>query len=170
MKKNLIPTAAFILVAIIAATVFAEEAAKPRPKRPERPSSRTPRSRGMGAQRSRGMEAMMQQRTKQIEAEIRRANAAHEAATGELKAILKQAKTENATKTAAMLSKLIEKKNTANAEKVKTIQKRAEEFKKRMQRRPRTNTSRARPAGNSAREKMPPRKSRTRVERPATNK
>ena len=142
MKKNLIAMTAVIIVAVIAATLFAEDAAKPRPSRgrPERPSVKTSRSQSARPQRTRGLEGMMQR----TEAEIKRLTKVHDAETKELKAILKQANKEKATKTAAMLSDLIKKIDTRNAEKIKQIKTRAEDFKKRMQRTPRSKDA---PAG-----------------------
>ncbi|MCF7954483.1 MAG: hypothetical protein K9M75_01650 [Phycisphaerae bacterium] len=143
MKKNLIPITAFIIIAVFAASVFSEA---PKPQRaqgrPERPSVKTPPpAPGAGMQRtkgapqaSRGIEVIKEQQTKKVEAEIKRINAAHEADIAQLQAILKQANDEKAAKTAAMLTELIEKKNTDNKANVKKFQDRMEAFNKRMQR------------------------------------
>lgn len=165
MKKKLIPTTVFMVIAVITAAVFAEEAAKPRPARqPERPGVRTPRTRSeRPQQRTRNMDAIIQQQAKRIESEISRLNKIHQVEVDQLKAVLKQAQEEKAVKTAAMLKDMIEKKNAENAEKIKHIQKRAEDFKKRIQRGPRNATTRTAPKDKSARENMPPRKSRTRT-------
>jgi hypothetical protein len=171
MKKKLMPMAVVLIIVALAAIVFAADPPKSPSKRPptQRPGARMQRPGGRGGQpKARGLEMMIQQQAKRIESEITRITKTHETAIKELQAILKQAKEEKATKTAALLNAMIEKKNATNAVKVKEIQKRADDFKKRMQRRPKQDGKAGpRPNRTSGRGSLPPRTKRTRGEAPA---
>ena len=159
MKKKLMPMAVVLIIVALAAIVFAADPPKSPTRRPpnKRPGARMQRPGGRGGQQGRGLEMMIQQQTKKIEGEITRITTTHETAIKELQAILKQAKEEKATKTAALLNAMIEKKNATNAVKVKEIQKRADDFKKRMQRRPKDGKAGTRPNRKSGRGSLPPR-------------
>lgn len=144
MKKKLGLSAAFIAILCFAAIVFAEDTRKKTNERPPRPSVKTQRpdrapsrEERNSKMQARGLEAMIQRETKRIETEVARVTKAHEEETALLKTIQKQANEEKAKKTAALIAKLIETKNSDNKAKIEKIKSRIENIKKRMQRSPR---------------------------------
>lgn len=140
MKKKLLSVSIMLTLLICAAALFAENDKKQSPKpqkgektrkmRPETPNARRrPRTYS-----SKGRETLIEQRIKQMQAEIDRQKKKQKDFISELEAIKKQAKKENAPKTADMLNSLIKSKNDEFQAKIKGSQKRLDEFKKRMTR------------------------------------
>ena len=133
-------------ILIFAATIVAQESARPsRGKAPELNRDKTratelnqlrnktsDRQRGTGDSRTRSREMMAERQTKKMQTDIDKDRKAHESFIVELEAIKKMALKEKANKTAALVTTLINQKNTQFKEKNDALQKQLDSFKEKM--------------------------------------